>query len=236
MARRLTYAEQQRLARRTSDISRLQSEYQRSVQDYSASVGVKESAFKAEMDKYNELYSGYEGRLNAFKSRLQDYQAKAKAYADAPLETYKNFTAIPRLGTGVYGSSDYTRYGNQLYGPRVVSGPFIQSMVRDPNAERGGIPTYAFTLKPGYSFSGSGGAIGDIYGKSVLNPGEFTEKFEEPAPAMPAALDVSKEKAKLDEAKAYTEREVDERAKARVRAVQRANARPMLSQGVNING
>lgn len=229
MARRMTYAEQQRLARRTSNISRLQSEYQRSVQDYTASVGAKESVFNQEMAKYNELYSGYEGRLNAFKSRLQDYQAKAKAYADAPLEQYSGFSAIPRLGPNVYGSTRTQKYG-QVYGPVVASGPFIQSMVRDPNAERGGIPTYAFTLKPGYSFSD-----GVVYGKSVNNPGEFTEKFSEAAPTAPA-LDIAAEKAKLEEAKAYTEREVDERTKSRVRAVQRANARPMLSQGVNING
>lgn len=231
MARRLTYAEKMRLARRTSDITRLQSEYQRSVQDYTAAVGGKESIFNQEMAKYNELYSGYEGRLNAFKSRLQDYQTKAKAYADAPLEQYAGFSAIPRLGANVYGSTRTQKYGNQLYGPVVASGPFIESMVRDPNAERGGIPTYAFKLKPNYSLSGD-----VIVGKSVNNPGEFTEKFTEAAPTAPASMDIAAEKAKLDEAKAYTEREVDERTKSRVRAVQRANARPMLSKGTNING
>lgn len=233
MARRLTYAEKMRLARRTSDITRLQSDLQRSMQDYQASVGQKETAFNAQMADYNKLYESYKGRLDAYNTRLSDYQRRLKAYQNAPWESYDDFQTVSRLGPNVYASTRTAKYGN-VYGPIVPSGPFIGSMVRDPNAERGGIPTYAFTLKEGYSFTGptSRGVIG---GKSVLSPGEFTEKFEEQAPNAPT-LDISAEKAKLEADRAYTEREVDERTKSRLRAVQRASSRPMLSRGTNING
>jgi hypothetical protein len=223
-----------RLARRTSDITRLQSDLQRSMQDYQASVGQKEAVFNTQMTDYNRLYEGYKGRLDAYNTRLSDYQKRLKTYQDAPWESYNDFQVVSRLGPNVYASTQTRNYGNNVYGPIVPSGPFIGSMVRDPNAERGGIPTYAFTLKEGYSFSGpsSRGVIG---GKSVLSPGEFTEKFEEQAPTAPT-LDIAAEKAKLEADRAYTEREVDERTKSRLRAVQRASARPMLSRGTNING
>ena len=224
----LTYAQKQRVARRTADITKLQQQYARSVEDYTASVGTKETAFKAEMDKYNAAYEPYQQRATAFQSRLADYQKKVEAYQKAPLEEYNNYQYIPRLNA--YASRDQVNYGNQVYGPRVASGPFISEMVEDPDAAKGGIPTYAFRLKSGYSISGN-----TIYGKSVGDPGTFTEKFEEQAPVAPAALDISAEKSKLEGDKAYTEREVDERTKARLRAVQRGNTRPMMSAGTNIN-
>ena len=226
---KLTYAQQQRVARRTADITRLQSQYARSVEDYTASVGTKETAFKAEMEKYNAAYEPYQAKATAYQTRLSDYQKKLEAYQKAPLENYDNYQYIPRLNA--YASRDQVKYGNQTYGPKVASGPFISEMVADPNASKGGIPTYAFRLKSGYSLYGN-----TISGKSVADPGTFNEKFDEQAPLAPAALDISAEKAKLENDKAYTEREVDERSKARLRAVQRGNTRPMLSAGTNISG
>lgn len=225
---KLTYAQQQRVARRTADITRLQSQYARSVEDYTAAVGTKETAFKAEMDKYNSAYGGFEQRATAYQSRLADYQKKVEAYQNTPTQEYKNYQYIPRLNA--YASRDQVNYGNQVYGPRVASGPFVGEMVRDSNAERGGIPTYAFKLKSGYSLYGD-----VISGKGGSDPGPFTEKFDEQAPVAPAALDISAEKTKLQAEGDYTAREVDERTKARLRAVQRGNTRPMLSAGTNIN-
>lgn len=226
---KLTYAQQQRIARRTADITRLQSQYARSVEDYTSQVGAKETAFKAEMDKYNAAFEPYQQRATAYQSRLTDYQKKVEEYQKMPMQEYKNYQYIPRLNA--YASRDQVNYGNQVYGPRVASGPFVGEMVRDANAEKGGIPTYAFKLKDGYSIDGAG----VIYGKGITAPGEFTEKFTEQAPVAPAALDISAEKSKLEGDKAYTEREVDERTKARLRAVQRGNSRPMMSAGTNIN-
>ena len=226
---KLTYAQQQRVARRTADITRLQSQYARSVEDYTAQVGAKETAFKSEMDKYNAAYAPYQQKATEYQSRLAEYQRKVDEYQKAPMQEYKNYQYIPRLND--YASRDQVKYGNNIYGPRVASGPFVGEMVRDGNAEKGGIPTYAFKLKDGYSIDGAG----VIYGKGITAPGEFTEKFTEQAPVAPAALDISAEKSKLEGDKAYTEREVDERTKARLRAVQRGNTRPMMSAGTNIN-
>ena len=228
---KLTYAQKQRLNRRTADITKLQSQFARSVEDYTASVGTKETAFKAEMEKYNTAYEPYQQRATAFQSRLADYQKRMDEYQKTPMQEFRpgrGFTYIPRLNA--YGRNDYQNYGNQRYGPSVASGPFISEMVRDPNAERGGIPTYAFRLKDGYELSGDA-----IIGKGIKNPGEFTEKFDEQAPTAPAALDIKEEQAKLQVEKDYTSREIDERSKARLRAVRRGNSRPMLSAGTNLN-
>ena len=225
----LTYAQKQLAKRRSGDINRLTSDYQQAVSQYTSKVGEKEKAFQGEMAKYNEAFSGYESRSTAYQQRLLDYMNKMKAYQAAPTENYSNYQFVPRLNA--YASREQKNYGNQVYGPKVASGPFVGEMVRDPNAERGGIPTYAFKLKEGYQFAGD-----TIFGKSVKSPGEFTEKFEEPAPSAPAAMDISAEKAALQGEKDYTEREIDERKKSRLRALGRGTQRGMLSAGTNISG
>jgi hypothetical protein len=227
----LTYAQKQMAKRRSGDINRLTSDYQRAVEQFKTNVGGKEQAFQAEMAKFNEAFGGYEQRSTAYQKRLLDYMDKMKAYQAAPMQEFRDkygYTYIPRLNA--YSSSETQRYSGQQYGPKVASGPFIGEMVRDPNAEQAGIPTYAFRLKEGYEFSG-----GTIFGKSVKSPGEFTEKFEEQAPAAPTAMDISAERTALQGEKDYTEREIEERKKARLRAVGRGTQRGMLSAGTNIS-
>jgi hypothetical protein len=227
----LTYAQKQMAKRRSGDINRLTSDYQRAVEQYKTNVGGKEQAFQAEMAKYNEAFGGYEQRSTAYQKRLLDYMDRMKAYQAIPMQEFRDkygYTYIPRLNA--YSSSETQKYSNTVYGPKVASGPFVGEMVRDPNAERGGIPTYAFRLKEGYEFSG-----GTIFGKGVKSPGEFTEKFEEQAPAAPAAMDIAAERAALQGEKDYTEREIDERRKSRLRAVGRGAQRGMLSAGTNIS-
>jgi len=227
----LTYAQKQMAKRRSGDINRLTSDYQRAVEQFKTNVGGKEQAFQAEMAKYNEAFGAYEQKSTAYQQRLLDYMDKMKAYQSAPMEEYRpgrGFSYVPRLNA--YARQDTQRYGGQQYGPAQVSGPFIGEMVRDPNAEQAGIPTYAFRLKEGYEFSG-----GTVFGKSVKSPGEFTEKFEEQAPAAPAAMDISAERTALQGEKDYTEREIDERKKSRLRAVGRGAQRGMLSAGTNIS-
>ena len=221
----LTYAQKQMAKRRSGDINRLTSDYQRAVEQYKTNVGGKEQAFQAEMAKYNEAFGGYEQRSTAYQKRLLDYMDRMKAYQSAPMEEYRDkygYVYVPRLNA--YSSSESTRYSGQQYGPKKVYGPFVDSYVD------GGYGSTAFKLKEGYEFSG-----GTVFGKSVKSPGEFTEKFEEQAPAAPAAMDISAERAALQGEKDYTEREIDERKKARLRAVGRGTQRGMLSAGTNIS-
>lgn len=225
----LSYAQKKMLQRRSGDINRLTSDYQQAVQQYTTKVGEKEKTFQEEMAKYNEAFSGYESKSTAYQQRLLDYMNRMKAYQALPTENYSNYQYIPRLNA--YASRDQVKYGNNVYGPRVASGPFVGEMVGDPNAARGGIPTYAFRLKEGYQFSGD-----TIFGKSAQSPGEFTEKFEEQAPVAPALLDISAEKSALQGERDYTDREIEERKKARLRAVGRGTQRGMLSAGTNISG
>lgn len=211
---KLTYAQQQRVARRTADITRLQSQYARSVEDYTASVGTKEAAFKAEMEKYNAAYEPYQQKATAFQSRLTDYQKLLDAYNAAPMKT---------IASEVY-------YGKAPGGPGYLGNRYVYYKASGPGQEK--------TIPDGYEFINTNPAVpyfGDIVGKDVKNPGAFTEKFTEVAPVAPQALDIAAEKAKLQNEKDYTAREVDERTKARLRAVQRGNSRPMMSAGTNIN-
>lgn len=211
---KLTYAQQQRVARRTADITKLQQQYARSVEDYTASVGGKETAFKAEMEKYNAAYEPYQQRATAFQSRLADYQKQVEKYQNTP-------------ETVVY---DKIRWA----GGSPASGKFyLWSDLSKANSQ-----PPAYTLKPGQEFVNTNSAAPD-YGMVVTRggltrPGEFTEKFTEQAPVAPKALDIEAEKTKLQGEKDYTAREVDERTKARLRAVQRGNSRPMMSSGANL--
>ena len=223
----LTYAQKQMAKRRSGDINRLTSDYQRAVEQYKTNVGSKEQVFQAEMAKYNEAFGGYEQRSTAYQKRLLDYMDRMKAYQSAPMEQYRDkygYVYIPRLNA--YSSSETTRYSGQTYGPKPVSGPFVGSYV-DIGSGRGDT---GFRLKEGYEFSG-----GTIYGKGIKSPGAFTEKFEEQAPATPAAMDISAERTALQGEKDYTEREIEERKKARLRAVGRGTQRGMLSAGTNIS-
>lgn len=215
---KLTYAQQQRLNRRSGDILKLQSQYARSVEDYTASVGTKETAFKAEMDKYSSAYEPYQAKATAYQTRLSDYQKRLDTYQKTPQTT-------------VHSEIRWA-------GGNPSSGRFYR--VEDLNRRTdGGYRPPAYSLQPGEEFIGLNPNAPD-YGTVVTrggltNPGAFTEKFTDVAPTAPAALDIKAEQTKLQGEKDYTSREVDERTKARLRAVKRGNTRPMLSSGTNLN-
>lgn len=215
---KLSYAEQQRLNRRSGDILKLQSQYARSVEDYTAAVGTKETAFKAEMDKYNAAYEPYQQKATAFQGRLSDYQTRLQAYQNAPMQT---------LAREVY-------YGRAPG----VTGYMYNTLGDRYNSYRAQNYNNARAIPEGYQFINTNPRVsyfGDIIGKDVKNPGAFTEQFNEQAPVAPAALNIKAEQTKLQGEKDYTSREIDERSKSRLRAVQRGNSRPMLSSGTNLN-
>jgi hypothetical protein len=214
----LTYAQKQMAKRRSGDINRLTSDYQRAVEQYKTNVGGKEQAFQAEMAKYNEAFGGYEQRSTAYQKRLLDYMDRMKAYQSAPMQT---------LASQVY-------YGRAPG----VTGYMYNTLGDRYNPYRAQNYSQARSIPAGYEFVNTNPAVpyfGDIIGKSVANPGAFTEKFEEQAPAAPAAMDISAERTALQGEKDYTEREIEERKKARLRAVGRGSQRGMLSAGTNIS-
>ena len=209
----LTYAQKQMAKRRSGDINRLTSDYQRAVEQYKTNVGGKEQAFQAEMAKYNEAFGGYEQRSTAYQKRLLDYMDKMRAYQSAPMQTLASQVYFGGAGHPRLKANEYVRWN--------ASGPGQQQI----------IPS-------GYEFVNTNPAVpyfGDIIGKSVPNPGAFTEQFNEQAPAAPAAMDISAERTALQGEKDYTEREIEERKKARLRAVGRGTQRGMLSAGTNIS-
>ena len=207
----LTYAQKQRVARRTADITKLQQQYARAVEDYTASVGTKETAFKAEMDKYNAAYEPYQQKATAYQAKLSDYQKELATYQAAPTKTLSEFAFVGGMSGAANLPVGYYRPQN------------ANSMQN-------------YKIPDGYEAVGYNSATktAAIVGKDVKNPGAFTEKLDAVAPIAPSALDIEVEKAKLQGEKDYTAREVDERTKARLRAVQRGNSRPMMSAGANL--
>lgn len=210
----LSYAQKQMAKRRSGDINRLTSDYQQAVSQYTTKVGEKQQAFQGEMDKYNQVFGGYEQRSTAYQNRLLDYMNKLKTYQATPETTVHNEIRW--------------KYGTPS------SGVFYR--VSDLGKANSRPPEYR--LNPGEEFINLNSAAPD-YGKVVTRggltrPGEFTEKFTEEAPAAPAALDISAEKTALQGEKDYTEREIAERKKSRLRAVGRGASRGMLSAGTNL--
>ena len=206
----LTYAQKQMAKRRSGDINRLTSDYQKAVEQYKQNVGTKETAFKGEMDKYNEIFSGYEQRSTAYQQRLLDYMDKLKVYQAAPMKTLSEYAFVGGMSGAANLPAGY-------YRPQ--KGPFQN-----------------YKIPEGYEAVGYNPQTktASIMGKDIPNPGAFTEKFEEQAPEAPAMMDISAEKAALQGEKDYTEREIEERKKSRLRAVGRGTQRGMLSAGTNI--
>jgi hypothetical protein len=207
----LSYAQKQMAKRRSGDINRLTSDYQRAVEQYKQNVGAKETAFKGEIEKYNQSYGEYEQKSTAYQTRLLDYMNKMKEYQAAPTKTLSEFAFVG----GVSGAANLPEgyYRNQ-------KGPFVN-----------------YKIPEGYEAVGYNPQTrtAAIMGKDIANPGAFTEKFEEKAPDAPASMDISAERAALQGEKDYTEREIDERKKSRLRAVGRGAQRSMLSAGTNIS-
>lgn len=209
----LSYAQKKLLQRRSGDINRLTSDYQGAVSQYTTKVGEKEKAFQSEFAKYNESYAGFEGRSTSYQQRLLDYMGKMKAYQSAPVKT---------IATQIY-------YGGAGH-PRLKPNQYVAWNASGPGQEK--------IIPAGYEFVNTNPAVpyfGNIQGKDVKNPGSFTEKFEEQAPTAPTPIDISAEKTALQGEKDYTDREIDERKKARLRAVGRGTQRGMLSAGTNIS-
>jgi hypothetical protein len=150
--------------------------YRKQVEDYNTALTQYQNEiynpYKAQVDAYNAGLKVHE-ESEAYRNWLAaatEHDRLAEIYNAAPTEQFRpgrGFTYIPRLNA--YSRNDYQNYGRQVHGPVVASGPYVGSMVADPNAARAGIPTYAFTLAPGYEFS-----EGTIFGKSVPKPAEFT--------------------------------------------------------------
>jgi len=227
----LTYAQKQMAKRRSGDINRLTSDYQRAVEQYKTNVGGKEQAFQAEMAKFNEAFGGYEQRSTAYQKRLLDYMDRMKAYQDKPEQTFREgrgYQFIPRLNA--YVRRDQENIGGNRFASAIAQGPFVGARLGSGSGRED-----AFTLAPGYEYVAEDGVSGFIVGKGAVSPGAFTETFEEQAPAAPAAMDISAERTALQGEKDYTEREIEERKKARLRAVGRGTQRGMLSAGTNIS-
>jgi hypothetical protein len=210
----LSYAQKQMAKRRSGDINRLTSDYQRAVEQYKQNVGTKEEAFKGEMEKYNQSYGAYSEKATAYQTRLLDYMNKLKTYRETPETTVH--------------SEIRWKYGTPS------SGIFYR--VSDLGKANSKPPEYR--LNPGEEFINLNAAAPD-YGKVVTRggltrPADFTEKFEEVAPEAPASMDISAEKTALQGEKDYTDREIAERSKARLRAVGRGTQRTMLSSGTNL--
>jgi hypothetical protein len=218
-----TYYEKVVARRRNSDILKLQETYSRAVEDYGVATAQKQTEYEKQMADYSQMFGTYEQKYSSFKARADDYNRR--------LELFNTKTAIPGDIGQLYGK-DYYYTAGYYSGKNYVAGKPL------PREATRYIGATGFVLNPGYEFVptefGKGGMKGYVQKRGGADPGEFTEKFEETPPDAPAAMDLTAEKAKLEFEKSTMEREIDERAKARLRAAKRGSDRPMLSAGVSV--
>lgn len=232
-------------------------EYEKKVSEYDAAYGSYESRFneyQQSVNQFNTRVLEYQGRVAAYNEALEKYTTKTPL-TFAPGAAYKIWDgyrwagSIPVTGnikiSQIYGQN-YYYFGSPLsYSQNKYGGMYTPEVNQSLNQAVKYIGSTGFVLKEGYEFVptefNKGGMSGDIVKRGGADPGEFTEKFTETftmeapeAPAEPATLDLSAEKAKLEEERNIMEREIGERTKARTRAVQRGQQRPMLSSGTTL--
>lgn len=204
MATNLTQFAQRKLARKTSDITRLtdaykaqvgaiSDQYQNSFAEYQKKRDEVMAPFNAATDKYKADFATYETNLAGYKDRLSDYQKRLQDAVDSPLERIDSAT-VQNFRGGSRVNIDGTWYG--------VS-----------------------QLPDGYTYEN-----GKLYQKR--NPGKFDEKAPT-APEAPTAPTVENfDTTQFDQQRAALEtnfqRDVSQRRAARASAVSRKMARPLL--------
>lgn len=204
MAKQLTQFQMARVARKSSDITRLASQYKNSVNDLS---GQFQSSFdeyqkkrdeimapyNAATDKYKADFSTYETNLSDYKGKLADYQKRLADVTANPLEKV-NAQVIEGSRIGIRFNID-----GKLYRPS--------------------------DLPEGYTVEGR-----NLY--KARSAGTFDAKAPT-APEVPTAptveeFDSSQFDAKRAELDTGYKREVGERKSSRASAVSRKAARPLL--------
>jgi hypothetical protein len=195
---------QQRMSRKTSDITRLASqykgqvdamtgEYEKSFADYTTKRNEIMAPYEAAANEYQQQFTGYEVALTGYKQRLADYQAKLQDVYDKPLEQLN----VER---------------------RVVRGRGQQFLI-DGNWMTSG------QLGDDYTVEGT-----TVYKRR--SAGTFNEKAPA-APTAPTAptveaFDTTQFDARRAELDSGLKREIGERKAAKTNAVNRKQARPLL--------
>lgn len=198
---------QKRLARKTSDITKLADqyksqinavtgEYEKSFADYTAKRNQTMAPYEAAVGQYQQEYKGYEEALAGYRQRLADYTAKLEDINKNPLEV------IP---TDQYKVSRLIRFGTSL----TIDGKSYKDT----------------ELPEDYTFENN-----VLYKRR--NPGTFTDKAPTAptAPTAPAVeeFDTTQFDAKRKELETGLKRELGERRASKIGAVSRKAARPLL--------
>lgn len=204
---------QKRLARKTTDITRLTDqykqqvdamtgEYTKSFDAYTAKRNETMAPYEAAVGQYQQQFTGYETALAGYKQRLADYTAKLQASIDTPLA---------EVARDKYKAEGVMRYGTRLQ--------------IDGNWYSAGDGIQASDLPDGYTYES-----GKLY--KATAPGKFEEKAPS-APEAPTApvveeFDTTQFDAKRKELSSNLSRELGERKAAKTNAVSRKQARPLL--------
>lgn len=205
MATKLPQFMQQRLSRKSSDITRLTSqyknqinamtgEYEKSYADYTTKRNEIMAPYEAAVGQYQQQFTGYEEALAGYKQRLADYTAKLQDAYDNPLENLGK----PQRRGGFRGAVQLN----------IDGGWYSQNSIPE-----------------GYTYEN-----GNLYKRK--EPGKFEEKAPT-APTLPTApvveeFDTKQFDAKRAELDTGLKRELGERKAAKVNAVGRKQARPLL--------
>lgn len=215
--------------RRMSDIERLAREYSKNVESMTSQYQQSYAAYQKDVAA---KMAPYETAVEQYKTGMANYEAQAKAY-QRKLSAYQK--ALEDFPT-----SEGTKIGSSFAGGKQGDVFRIDGNIYSVNAE---LPVNYYS-KPVYetaiSYPRHGGPTPyqklvryDLYKKTP--PKEFTEEapVAPTAPTKPeiAPFDQSQFEAKGKELGKTFQREVGERKSARLGAVGRRMARPMLQEG-----
>lgn len=231
------YQKQQIARRRTSDITRLASEYQRNVSGLTTEY---ETAFSKWQKEREAVMTPYQAELTKYKTALEDYTKNVAEPYKAAVETYNTKAAayqklLDDYSSGKYDVSGSLRswYENSVYRSAInLGGREVPSdVVQNPGAYG-----YQFVYTPvqlgrrGQNYYLARPKISEPAPEKPAEPTKFTAQ----APVEPTvkAFDQAPFEQKKTELESQYKREVDERKAAKLGAVQRKSARPLL-QGAN---
>lgn len=211
--------------RKTSNIDRLAQQYQK---DISALTGDYEKSFmgtQAEREKQMQPYAAaseqyktamadFETQAAAYRGSLDEYQGKIKAFEKDPFERITVPTAKYNFRAGSY---DLNIPGRGVVNFNNLPDYEIESIGREVKINKGRTPDMAYDI---------------VLKREAKTPDPFTEKAPTApkAPEMPelAGFDEQKFQTRRGELDTVFKREVGERKAARLGAVSRRTARPML--------
>ena len=196
---------------RQRDISRLATQYQRDISGVAQQMA-NVTATPSGLEEFQKKSADYQKRLQDYRSMIEQYQKDPFERMTVPSAKY-NFRA---------GSYDLNMPGQGVVNYNQLQDWNIESIGREVKTNKGRTPDMAYDI---------------VLKRDKPFPGQFTEQAPTPPETSGREAEMSTLQEKRKTLEEGFQREVAERKAGRLAATgRRSQSRPMLSQGVALNG